>query len=169
MVKKYLKNLKESILEIFYKYGRRVFIKITEIRDRIKEDEDFIWDSRVRDDLADNYGLLTHISSSINQLRKEGVPILSSTIQGKGYTLAGDWNREDIAKIWDDKFDANEKRKSIPKSEKEVDNVLFNQLMEKVTKAQFEGKNVEKVRKKLVEVAQKHKLKNKKESEEDEN
>jgi hypothetical protein len=167
MAKKYLKNLKESVLSVFYKYGRRIFIKITEIRDRIKEDEDFIWDSRVRDELADNYGLLTHITSSINQLRNEGVPIISSDIQGKGYTLAGDWNRNDIDKVWDDKFNANEKRKNIPKTEKEIDNKLFNALMEKITKAQFAGKDVEKVRKKLVAVAKKHKLK-KEEKEEDE-
>lgn len=169
MAKKYLNNLKESVLTIFYKYGRWGFIKITEIRDRIKSDEDFIWDTRVREELADNYGILSHITSSINQLRKDGVPIISSLIQGKGYTLAGDWNREDIDKLWDEKFNANEKRKSIPKSEKQIDNILFNQLMEKITKAQFAGKNVEKVREKLLVVAKKHKLKKDKEEEEDEN
>jgi len=163
MVKKYLKNLKESVLSIFYQYGRRCFIKITEVRDRIKEDEEFIWDTRVRDDLADNYGLLMHITSSINQLRNDGVPIISSNIQGKGYTLAGDWNREDIDKIWDDIFNANEKRKNVPLKEKEITNKLFNQLMEKVTKAVFNGKCKEEVREKLVAVAKKHKLKKKEE------
>ncbi len=167
MAKEYLKNLKESIASIFVKYGRREFITLKFIRDTIKEDEDFIWDSRVRDELADNYGLIPHITSAINTLRygeeKNGkrinaMPIISSNISGKGYTLAGDWNREDLAKIWDEKFDANEKRKNIPKKEKELDNELFNALMEKVTKAQFNGKDVQKQREKLVAVAQKHKL-----------
>lgn len=178
MAKEYLKNLKESVLNIFFKYGRKGFITITFIRDRIKEEEDFIWDSRVRDELADNYGILCPITSAINSLRwgeeKDGkrinaIPIISSEKKGKGYTLAGDWNRWDIDKIWDKKFDANEKRKNIPKKEKEIDNYLFNDLMEKVTKAQFAGKDVEKVREKLLVVAKKHKLKKKEKSEDEDN
>ena len=160
MAKKYLKNLKESVLTIFYKFGRWGFIQITEIRDRIKQDEDFLWDSRIRDELADNYGILSHITSAINQLRKDGLPIISASY-GKGYTLAGDWNRSDIDEIWDEKFSANERRKSVPQKEKQMDNLLFNQLMEKVTKAQFAGKDVGKVREKLLVVAKKHNLKKK--------
>ncbi|MHA1873354.1 MAG: hypothetical protein ACTSVB_04500 [Candidatus Heimdallarchaeaceae archaeon] len=158
-MEKYLNNIKESVLSILVKYARRSYIKITEIGKLIRDEEEYIWDRRIIDKLAFGYGLLTHITSSINTLRNEGHPILSSDIKGKGYTYAGDWWRPDLADVWDDKFTANEKRKSIPEKEKETDNKLFNKLMKRLTEEQFKGRDVKKVREKLIEVAKKHKLK----------
>ena len=169
MAKDYLKNLKSSVLEIIKHHAKWNYITVGEIRDLIKRDQDFIWDSRIREDLADNYGILSHITSAINSLRKgdrdgdvwrNRMPIVSGK-HGKGYTWAGNFKRSDIAEVWDDKFDENEKRKIIPISEKEVDECLFMDLLNKATKAEMKGNIESDIRKKLLVVAEKHKIKKK--------
>ncbi len=165
MAKKYLKDLKENVLSIMVTHAKWNFIKITEIRDFLKDKEDYLYDQRVINDLAENYGILPHITSAINTLRNEGHSIISSGIKGKGYTWAGDFRRRDLDDIWDDKFDANEKRRNIPKKEKELDNLLFNKLMENVDRAIFNEKCDEEVREKLLVIARKHKLKKEDEGE----
>jgi len=169
MAKDYLKNLKSSVLEIIKHHAKWNYITVGEIRDFIKRDEDFIWDSRIREDLADNYGILSHITSAINSLRKgerdgdvwrNRLPIVSGE-HGKGYTWAGNFKRQDIAKVWDDKFNENEKRKQIPISEKAIDDELFLNLLKKAEKAEMKGNIEPEIRKELLVVAEKHKIKKK--------
>ena len=169
MAKDYLKNLKVSVGDIIRKYAKWNYITVGEIRDLIKKDEDFIWDSRVREELADNYGILSHITSAINSLRKGdkngnkwsgGLPIISGK-HGDGYTWAGNFKRSDIADVWCDKFDENEKRKKIPISEKQIDDQLFLELLKKATKAEMKGNIEPEIRKKLLVVQEKYKIKKK--------
>lgn len=163
-MKNYLNNLKVSVLEIIKLHAKWNYITTAEIRDLIKQKDDFIWDSRIRDDLADNYGILSHISSAINSWRngdsegKNRLPIISGK-HGKGYTWAGNFKRKDIAEIWDDKFTENEKRKSIPIQEKKTDEILFGNLMGRLMKSEFKGNMNPEIREKLLVVAKKHKLK----------
>ena len=99
--------------------------------------------------LAVGYGIRHAIANAYKTFRYYGLPYISSNKPGQGHVLL-DINSVQAARLWDSKFDAQNKRKNIWKQEQRLDEALFTKCLNEC--------KVEQARKELVAIAVKHKI-----------
>ena len=151
------KQIEDSTLQYLQKYGRHKWISTEEIFRNMIEPTD-LFNSKEGNFWFASDGIKSKVNSSTLSLRRKGHPIISGKGH-KGYHYA-DENCDDFIYLWNEKFDAWEKRKTKIIKEKKVDIDLIREII----KSLLEKKRVEEA-KELEKVLVKYKEKQKEEEE----
>lgn len=150
--RKLLASLDQYILDHFLKNPNR-YMTLNEIREHLFDNKPLMQHWRIMMTFAVQDGIKGRIKGAIHKWRGLDYPILSSDKIGRGYVYV-DPNHRDTPRFWDRKFRANESiREKIPKSERILDEDLFNRCIDGCKEADIHGE--------MMKVLVKHKLKRK--------
>lgn len=146
------KQIKDNTLLYMQKFGRGKWVTVSDIFEGTLEHTD-LFNSKEGKMFFALGGIKGKINSVTNILRNEGYPIISGTSlnggrYGKGYRYA-DESCDDFIDVWDEKFNAWEKRKSNLSKEKETDRILIKRIIERLIKNKRE-KEAEKLQEVLI-------------------
>ena len=143
------KGIKELVYKDFTE-NPGTYLKMKEIRDYLLEENAMLnlWPVVMK--LAHGGGINEKIRFSIQDLKDDGVTILTSDKRGQGYIYLP-YDDPNAAKYFDSKFRANRTRRDIARLEKENDRELFGSYLEHCT--------ISPIRNQLKQVAIKHRVK----------